>query len=274
MKRKIDILVKETGITPAEAEEVIKSSNNLIDAIRYVKENMNLSVIKILMWTKLAKFLVAVIVKRNETIYETKAVVTRDPSVIEIDCSMDYFDFLSLIYRLRSDESSHIFLTAHFEELIAEFFRSNNEVEKLPEFLLDGGFEVTHMKYVIDELKLGRYLGFAGSVDYSSKTPEIFEVNTGFIPGDFLVRKLKTGTFIYVYIDDEREIAKEIRKILGGYRELPLKVPVVQIDFMNGFYIIRTKISNSVYGSGRLEADSKIAVVKTGIFHTVKSLFR
>ncbi|MCS7184828.1 MAG: hypothetical protein NZ870_02745 [bacterium] len=278
MNRKVEILVDETGIEIPEALAALKLTNgNLIDAIKYVKENVNINIIKALLWLKKAMFAVIVIAKRKKTIYELKAVVTSNPEAIEVNMDLKYFDFLSEVYSLRSKEGTHIFLTAHLEELLGEYFMENNDLNKIEEFLIEGGFEITYKKFSIYEVRLSEYLGvYKGEFkDYKhSDSMSRFEVNIGFVQGDFEVRRIKNGMFIYVYIDDEREIAKEIKRILGGYREMPLKVPIMEVSFVNGLYRLKTQISRKIFGVGFLKPDAKISVVKAGFIEVVKSLFR
>jgi hypothetical protein len=312
VKDKTDLLMEETGCDRAQAQLALELAGyEMSTALRTIASLLrHIVVIK-------AKFihpdqdrfglvLIALNAKSGEVL-RSRSVLSFNPAIHEISLDKGWFEFNRQLYAVRLWEGSLPEESLALEQTIAEHFKAKplSAIEALAhEGADDGGAEIElllgkffhspvhRLKVVKDVIDLGRFQSLDAPVEPKrsgrrrGQTPsfggeDLLVLKLRLVEGSagILARELRSGDMVSASIEDDRDIARYLAKLLGAFSEgggmAPILAPVEAIESGPDGVLVRLRFSSGVCGDARVSAGVCLKAVRIAVRNQEKhSWFR
>jgi len=298
MDEKILLLMEETGCDEGEAHLALELANNNFEkAIHTIKSLLrNITVIKgkfHIEEKNLYGLFVTIFDKRSKNIIRFTSVTSYNPAIYETGLQMDWYLLEKSIYNFRLLEGSMPSLTHELEICFTKEITSKKE--KLYKAIIDENYDriceifIESLPYnrpkiqiMNEDINLAQYQQENMISENKEKNIESANTETKKLyleakicedPNGKKAKSLLKNEIVLAKIEDNREIAKYLSKLLGTKESDYIPVPIQDIKQLDHEILIHLYFTPGIIGYTKVKPHTKLTVAKKSQIPFWKKIF-
>jgi len=287
MDEKILLLMEETGCDEGEAQLALELANNNFEKAIYTIKSLlrNITVIKgkfHIYENNLYGLFVIIFDKRSKNIIRVTSVTSYNPTIYETDLQIDWYLLEKSIYNFRLIEGSMPSLTREFEIYFTKEITSKKE--KLYKAIIDENYDkiceifIENFPYnepkiqiINEDINLAQYQQENITTEDKENNIETTGIDTKKLyleakicedPNGKKAKSLLKNEIVLAKIEDNREIAKYISRLLGTKEFDYIPVPIEEIKHLDHEILVHLYFTPGIIGYTRLKLSTKVSVTK------------
>jgi hypothetical protein len=305
LKDKIQLIIEETGCDSEQAQLVLNSTDNNVEkAIKIINSLLKQIVVlkgKFRAENSIYGLLILIADIKLNQVLRLANIVTYNPNIYQTSLEKPWHDFERNLYALRLGEGSLQDLTQKLQEHIKNLISSDKK-DELFEALIQNNREALEKQLIgkiemvsqdenikldilLEEVNLLQFKELKEKVDEDIAKLQLREVlvkpeeamslvlqvemvtsadKKGIPAGD-----LQPGAMVWARINDQRDIAQYLAKLLGGRVKkngvkeeiIPLAVPVEEVSIGGEGTSIKVRFGPAVIGEAIMAEDERVTVM-------------